>query len=196
MEIHPKLFRIDAPLRQADVVSPSFPTPLGRIDLFLEANGIELKPSSVFCADETTIFIWPEDVGAELILFRPILSLPKGMSVTDAYAAILRLTPTNHLIEGSLPTRRSKVFRCRWDEKSKWTEVGPEIGENLDAQSWTDGKTKVTVGLPDYETDTTYRRDGFEVAIKQKSQLHFVCAWSPDITDDISTWFAVDYNPK
>jgi hypothetical protein len=90
---------------------------------------------------------------------------------------------------------QSAVIKCRWASGATWSEVGPETGEDLDAQTWTDGRIKVTVGLPDYENATTYRREGFEVAISSVAgrQGHFICAWGPDSPDDISTWFAVDW---
>lgn len=106
------------------------------------------------------------------------------MAVAGALAAIWRVDAA-----------QAAVIRCRWAGGATWSAVGPDNGENLNAQTWTDGRTKVTVGLPDYETATTYRREGFEVAVNlvTEGQGHFLCAWGLDTLHDSSTWYAVDW---
>jgi hypothetical protein len=109
--------------------------------------------------------------------------------VAAAWAAVWRLGPGDKA--------RPAAVTCRWASGATWTEVGPETGENLDAQTWTDGRTRVTVGLPDYEAATRYRPEGegFEVvtSLVAEGQGHFACAWALGGPDDVSTWFAVDW---
>jgi hypothetical protein len=184
MAYPPKLFSFRNPVRSADASSLSFSTPLGRLDLELEVGGVTIAPTATFTAGDRSVTVWSDAVWFEVLLIRAPISLPPGMAVAGAMAAVWRVD-----------VAKSAVIKCRWASGATWSEVGPETGENLDAQTWTDGRTKVTVGLPDYETATTYRREGFEVAVDSivGGQGHFICAWGPDSTDDISTWFAVDW---
>ena len=105
--------------------------------------------------------------------------------VTGARAAVWRVVPIS---------RERLLLRCVWAQQATWTDGGAEPGENLDAQTWTDGRTKVSVDLPEYDTATTFRRDGFEVELTalHDDTGHVVCAWAPDAPDDVSTWLAVD----
>jgi hypothetical protein len=40
-------------------------------------------------------------------------------------------------------------FTIEWVSGYSWAEGGPETGENLDAQTWSDGKVKASVGTED-----------------------------------------------
>jgi hypothetical protein len=188
MRLPPRLFRFETPLREVELFSPSFETPLGRIDLFVGINSVSLVPQAAFTAGERSLFIWPPEVGAEILLTRPPLWLPPGMEVDGIVAAVVRTT-------ADLPSAPLAV-RCIWSSSRLWSRGAPETGENLDAVTWDDGHTRVTVGLPDYGPDTTYREDGFDVTLCPSGQIHFVCAWSSKGADDISTWFAVDCTPS
>lgn len=185
----PELFRLGDPAPVSDVILPSFSTPLGPLVLGLEVEGEAIAPAAVFADGDRRVAVWRAPVRFEVLLAPAPVSLPPGMKVTAAWAAAWRM--------GEPDKARPAVLRCLWTSEATWTEFGPESGENLDAQTWTDGRTKVTVGLPDHEAATTYRRDGFEVAVNSVSggQGHFVCAWAPDTPDDVSTWFAVDLPP-
>jgi hypothetical protein len=183
----PKLFNLRDPVPSAIASPLSFSTPLGRLDLELEVGGVTIVPTATFTAGSRSVTVWSAPVRFELLLTRAPLSLPPGMAVAGALAAVWRVDAA-----------QSAIIRCQWAGGATWSEVGPETGENLDAQTWTDGRTKVTVGLPDYEAATTYRREGFEVAVSSVAggQGHFICAWGPDTPDDISTWFAVDWRTE
>jgi hypothetical protein len=141
-------------------------------------------PTATYTSGEFSVTVWSTPIWCEVLLTRPPNSLPPGMAVTDAMAAVWR-------VDGW----QGAVIKCRWASGVTWSEAGPENGENLSAQTWSDGQTKVTIGLPEYEIATTCRSDGFEVAIGSvgSTQGHFVWAWGPDSPDDISTWFAVDW---
>lgn len=113
------------------------------------------------------------------------------MAVAGAVAAVWRVGAFG-------PGGAGVRLRCAWAAAAIWAEVGPESGENLDAHTWTDGRTKVTIGLPDLGAATDYRRDGFEVAVEPGPavfQTHFVCASGPDAPGDDATWFAVGCTP-
>lgn len=187
MSDRPTLFRLGKVARVAATTAPSIATPLGRLTIHVEVDGAVVRPVAAFAAGERTVVAWPDPARFEMLLTRPPPSLPPGMAVDGAVAVIWRAGPSCQ--------RDRAVISCLWTGESTWAEVGPESGQYLDAQTWTDGRTRVTVGLPDFGTATTYRRDGFLVAVGQVAvgQGHFICAWSPDAPDEISTWFAVDW---
>ena len=180
----PKLFTLSNPVRSANASLLSFSTPLGLLKLELEVGGVTVAPTATFTAGGRSVTVWTAPMWFEVLLTRAPISLPPGMAVAGAMAAVW-----------GVDVAQPAVIKCRWASGATWSEVCPETGENLDAQTWTDGRTKVTVGLPDYETATTYRHEGFEVAISSVAggQGHFIWAWGPDSPDDISTWFAVDW---
>ncbi|HEY1191365.1 MAG TPA: hypothetical protein VGE74_27270 [Gemmata sp.] len=183
----PELFRLTNPARDPEAVPPTFSTPLGRLVLGLEIAGRPVPPAATFTASDHSVALWTNPARLEVLLTAAPADLPPGMTVGGARAAVWRVRGANPAL--------SFVLTCLWTGAAGWTDVGPETGENLDAQTWTDGHTRVTVGLPDYETATAYRRDGFAVTVRAVpgSQGHFLCAWGPDAPDDISTWFAVDW---
>jgi hypothetical protein len=183
----PELFRLTNPLRDTDARLPSFSTPLGRLLLELEVAGLPIPPTATFTVGDRSVTVWAAPVRFEVLLAPAPIALPSGMAVAGAWAAVWRI--------GNAEPDRPLVLKCLWAGTVGWTDVGPESGENLEAQTWTDRRTRVTVGLPDYQTAITYRRDGFEVAVGSVpgGQGHFLCAWGPDMPDDISTWFAVDW---
>jgi hypothetical protein len=138
------------------------------------------------------VFVWSADGGqVELLLTRPALALPEGMRVDGAVAAVWRVRPTT-----------DGVFDATiaWNGDTAPTNGGPESGENLDAQSWTDGRTCVMLGLPDYRLGTSYRPDGFRVSRRLErginAESHVVCAWVAEPRRDDSVWFAVDCTPR
>lgn len=185
----PKLFPFRYPVVAVDRASLGFATPLGRLELTLEVAGRVVPPEATFAAGERSVAVWAAPVAFELLRTHPLILLPPGMAIDGAAAAVWRA--------GLTPWPGPIIIRCVWTAGASWSDGGPESGENLDALTWTDGSTKVSVGLPDFGGATTYRRDGFEVAVGMVAghQGHFVCAWGPDSPDDVSTWFAVDCSP-
>lgn len=186
----PILFNLGRLVPAADAFPPSFVTPLGRVEVRLEAGGVALPPTAAFAAGERTAVVWSAPARVEMVLTEPRVSLPPGMAVAGAIAVAWRIDATRPA---------GLTIKCTWTGGASRADVGPESGENLDARSWTDGRTKVTIGLPDYGGATTYSSDGFEVAVGRVDparQGHFVCAWGPDSPGDPSTWFAVDRLPS
>lgn len=172
----PRLFRFTGEHEPCAV--PAFETPLGTLTFELLVAGAPLAPV-VFVSGEVAVAVWERE-GCELLLV-PV----SDVSVTGARAAVWRIAPNR---------AERLLLRCVWAQQTTWTECGAETGENLDAQTWTDGHTKVSVGLPEYDTATTFRRDGFEVEVTalHDDTGHILCAWAPDAPGDVSTWLAVD----
>jgi hypothetical protein len=115
-------------------------------------------------------------------------------------------------------------FECRWASEATYTDVGPESGQALDAQTWTGGNMRVTIGTldPDALVDAAregwlparwanlidpntvvYLSDGFDLVFPplqagEHCQAHFVVAWAPypAAEEDVSTWLAVNRSPS
>lgn len=174
---HPRLFRFDGSHEPCAV--PAFETPLGTLTFELLVAGEPVAPV-VFVSCERAVAVCGRARGCELLLV-PV----SNATVTGARAAVWRIAPNR---------AARLLLRCLWAQQATWTEAGAETGENLDSQLWTDGRTKVSVGLPDYDTATTFRRDGFEIELTALHDDigHILCAWAPDVTGDVSTWLAVD----
>ena len=131
---------------------PKIVTPLGVLAFDAEFDGIvigDLKPSFSYClASSAYLLNWTlDDVTAELLLCRPSITLPEGMATTDCWAGLWRLYAAPAAISGVRPE-----FSCRWVPGYQWTEGGPSSGEWLDAQTWENAETIVTVGTADCES--------------------------------------------
>ena len=136
---------------------PEIVTPLGTLTLDAEFDGIligDLKPSATYQLERGGhLFSWTLDgFTAELLLCRPQFSLPAGMAVDDCWAGMWRLRTS---VSGERPE-----FSCIWVHGSHRAAVGPDSGEGLDAQSWEDGPTRVTIGTVDAELMARYASDG------------------------------------
>jgi hypothetical protein len=124
----PKLFNLSNPVPSAIASPLSFSTPLGRLDLELQVGGVTVAPTATFTAGSRSVTVWSAPVRFELLLTCAPISLPPGMAVAGALAAVWRVD-----------SAQSAIIRCRWASDATWSEVGSETGENLDAQTWTDG---------------------------------------------------------
>ena len=130
---------------------PEIITPLGTLSLDAEFDGIvigDLKPSSAYRLEAGgLLFNWTLDgMVAELLLCRPRSLLAEHMAVTNCWAGIWRLRATVSTFPGERPE-----FSCCWEPGYQWTEGGPYSGEGLDAQTWEDSQTMVTLGTIDCE---------------------------------------------
>ena len=148
-------------LEPAAAAKPELVTPLGTLTFDAEFDGIvigDLNPSSSHRLEpDGYLFNWTLDgIVAELLLCRPQLSLADGMSVTDCWAGMWRLRAT---AAATSPDERP-VFVCRWEPGYQWTEGSPETGEGLDAQTWENTETLVTVGTADCEWLSGYAQQG------------------------------------
>ena len=137
-------------LEPASDARPEIITPLGVLIFDAEFDGVvigDLKPSAAHHLEPDGYLLnWTLDgIVAKLLLCRPQLSLPEGMSVTDCWAGMWRLRATTAAT--SLDERPE--FSCRWERGYQWTEGEPESGEWLAAQTWEDDTITVTVGTAD-----------------------------------------------
>lgn len=140
---------------------PEIVTPLGVLAFDAEFDGIiigDLKTSSSYCLERSGYLLnWTIDgVVAELLLCRPRFTLPEGMSVTDCWAGMWRLRATT----AATGPDECPEFSCRWEPGYQWTEGSPETGEGLDAQTWENVQTKVTVGTTDCEWLSGHAQQG------------------------------------
>lgn len=148
-------------LEPAAVAKPEIVTPLGILTFGAEFDGIvigDLKPSSAYHLEPGGyLFNWTLDgIVAELLLCRPHVSLAEGMSVTDCWAGMWRLRATT----AATSSNERPEFVCRWESGYQWTEGGPNSGEGLDAQTWENAETIVTVGTADCEWLSGHAQQG------------------------------------
>ena len=88
------------------------------------------------------ILRWESAVGrAELLLCRPQISLPGDLEVSDCWAGLWRVSPYVDV--------DSCGFEARWQPGHSWSNGGPDSGQDLDAQTWTDGVVRVSMGTHD-----------------------------------------------
>jgi hypothetical protein len=192
MQRHPELFAHPAWQATSVTGSPGVETPLGEVSILGAVDGHELRldAASVFIAESgAQVWVWDGGVfRAELLRCRPRAALPEGMSVGGWEAAMWRLSAAERPAECEVA--------CRWVELPGEEPGSPESGENLEAQSWSDGRSRVLIGTPDLGGRVRYLRDGFTVRAPleraEALETHFVLAWSLDRPGDESPWFAVD----
>ncbi|WP_204400616.1 hypothetical protein [Alkaliphilus hydrothermalis] len=194
-------------------------TPLGEILLDIEFINFNISDInySTCCNINGKGYItgWYTDVfEAELLICRPKLNLPSHMKVDDCYSAMWRLK----VKENSLKCK----FCTRWVGNYRWTSGSANSGEGLDAQTWENEKTIITLGTQDgekimsrkqkedkmpikFDSDIDmysfiqYENSGLSIEIdelipNETCQVHFAVAWANKINNDISTWLAVDLN--
>jgi len=118
-------------------------TPLGAItsSLAVDSHLLTFENASHFYSLETDGFAarWELSSGvAEVVISRPSLIREDWEEITDCWAFLWRfktLQPVKKLIvEGS------------WMSGYAWSDGGPDSGQNLDAQTWDDGQTTVSLG--------------------------------------------------
>lgn len=197
-------------------------TPLGEVTTSLSVSGRRLPTGE---PEETRrlpsgarIACWKLPEGeVELLVSDVDPSLPEGMEVDGCRAVLWRFTPSRRT--GPV------VFRATWRPGYQWLTGAPEPGEGLDAQTWTDGQQTVSVGteagdflafravkgqgLPQRLADelletgqalVTWDDESLIVPLPalergELCQVQFVVSWSGR-GQGISTWFAVDRDPK
>jgi hypothetical protein len=169
-----------------------------------EGKEVRVKPDALILRWETSTF------EAEFIRVR--LAVPAILEgrIDDSWAGIWRVRARGAV--------SACTFSCRWEEGFAWTAGGADSGEGLDAQTFTDGRTQVTIGTEDREEVAKrarnkewmpprlepqdpdpfaeYLADGFQIAIPnllrgERCQVQFLVAWSPD-DGDVGLWLAVD----
>lgn len=126
---------------------PIVRTPPGDIRLGLRYNGgIDVDPTDAYrIGSDGHLFVRRDGpIRAELLLVSPDLDLPHCMSVDGCVAAVWRVRAFERIA--------SCEFSCRWASGTGRSEAGePESGEGLDAQAWSRGRIRVSVGTEDTE---------------------------------------------
>ena len=148
----PLLFRaqagtpIEAPLAALD-------TPLGvlEFDAVLGSQSLAAVPVEAFrVARLETRFAWAVDHTVVELLLRP-WARPQNRgaaSVTDCWAAVFR-------VYAEAPTPPIELS-CVWQAGAVWHRAdGPQSGEALEAQTWSDGHTVVAIGTADADALAT-----------------------------------------
>lgn len=106
----------------------------------------------------------------------------------------------------------------KWQEGCSWTDGGPHSGEGLDAQTYDDGETVVTIGTEDSQyigcraenndwmrtnlkpadphNFATYLDNGLKISCHgletdDHCQFQYIIAWGLE-SDDVCHWLAVD----
>lgn len=198
-------------------------TPLGIVQTSLSVHGHRLpadEPDEIRrLPSGARIACWDVPDGeVELLVADLHPTLPEGMQVDGCCAVLWRFTP--HKKTGPV------VFRARWLPGYRWSRGAPEPGEGLDAQTWSDGQCTVSVGteagdflafravrgqgLPQRIADdlletgqalVTWDDESLIVPLPalergELCQVHFIVAWSTEKAQGLSTWFAVDQDPR
>jgi hypothetical protein len=124
---------------------PCFRTPLGEILLTVhDAEGhavIDPVPdlARTLPRDGRLFRFHSDDVEAELLLTRYRPLHPDDQPLTDAWAAMWRVEAARDI--------STLVFSCAWSAGARWTRShGPQSGELLDSQAWSDAEHKVALG--------------------------------------------------
>ena len=197
-----------------DIAKPAIETPLGTVRLKTEIQG------SILTADQATIYTSVKDARlfgwsspaarAELMLCK----VPYELDVTECRAAIWR-------IRAERQTLTNYVLTCGIELAGEY-DGGPNSGEYLDAQTWSDGITSLSIGTLDSDAIDSFRRKGEMIPDRwAKSELRsitdyvssgfvlkppalqpgeialfqFIVAWAPEPEGDFETWCAVYQSP-
>jgi len=137
----PNLFRLSDSWLRADV-PPAIATPLG--DVALRATlgewSTATPPTEALAGPfDSKLLRWQAPWGeAELLLCRPAIDLPGQLAVSDAWAGLWRVALSRAI--------DACTFEASWSPGYGWTDGGPGGGQGLEAQTWTDGATEVSLG--------------------------------------------------
>jgi hypothetical protein len=134
------------PLRgRASAEEPRFRTPIGELRLAVHhADGRAVIDDAADLAralprDGRLFRFHGDDLEAELLLTRYRALYPDDQPLTDAWAAMWRVEAARDL--------STVVFSCAWAEGARWTRShGPQSGELLDSQAWSNADHKVALG--------------------------------------------------
>lgn len=215
----PPLFNAPREFLGGPPQAPAITTPLGDVRLGATIEGVALgEPSAAarLSSPPGIVFSWERPAAQVELLIAALPATRPDAHVDGCLAAVwrVRVVQPVHTLE----------LECRWAPRAHYTEVGPESGEALDAQTWRGAQTRVTIGTLDCDALTTaardgllparwadqlgpgavrYEPDGLVLALPaaepgEQCQAHFIVAWAPqpEPEDDVATWLAVDRSPQ
>ena len=89
-------------------------------------------------------FIYPFATAAVELLFCPLMSeFAPGRSVDECWGCVLRVLSKVDSV--------GLLYRAAWAEEVPLLDGGGNCGEHMEAQTWNDGVTEVSLGTPDEE---------------------------------------------
>lgn len=215
-----RLYQPDCKYITAENIEQGVDTPLGSVFSTIQFCGEVLignyaeSTSFLEYGGHITAF-QNSNLKAELLICRPQVQLPKGLSVEDCWAFLWRVKA-----KGNINALR---FLVQWNGNKSWNDSDSESGEYLEAISFCDDKSKVMIGTQDgvalvsrgmmddfipkfdQEVDSysivRYLKNGLEVPIpsldeNEICQIQFVIAWNNYSKDEVGTWYAVDLVPQ
>ncbi len=209
-----RLFNIPLVPIEGRNVTPVVKTPLGTISYTTQVGRLDLDDVQSSCysaGDDSCLFMWKLPVAkVEFLLFRPATPPNHQGRFSDTWAGIWRIK--------ALCPIDACYFSCRWQEGYSWTHGGPDSGEGLDAQTYDDGETVVTIGTEDSQyvgnraengdwmpirlkpsdphNFAVYLPDGLRICCSgletdDRCQFQYIIAWAQK-NDDVGHWLAVD----
>lgn len=206
-----KLFKCNEYMLLTSYEMGKIETPLGMLAFDICINNYavsSVKPKNIYqLIDGGKVYVWNNVLfNAELLICRPQLNIPQEMKIDDCWVGIWRLEVCQ---DNSLC-----IYSCVL-EKNKRVNWSPNSGEHLDAQTWDDGNTYITVGTEDGERLATraikgeimpsrltqqinnlglvqYSEKGLSVPIPHLvkgdiCQIHFTASWGKS---EVDTWYA------
>ncbi|MDQ0087628.1 hypothetical protein J2T12_001034 [Paenibacillus anaericanus] len=195
-------------------------TPLGNISLKLFVEEITYVPNKRFALPNggTLYGYYYDQFDAELVICKLKLNIPSHMVVDNSQAAVFRVKPNN--------TVHSCNFVAEWEKGYTWETFGSNSGQHLESVEYKNRLIRLHLGTQDGEelmyrkingdlipnslelhsdlerfSFIEYINHGFRIPFNQIlkdeiCQVHFIVAWTKNIADDVSTWFAVDQLTK
>lgn len=223
-----ELFKCPENLEPASIsmLRPIISTPLGEVLLSVSIDKIKIEVSEATQKPQSRNGLYHvgwhrDDYDLELLIGRPILHLPAGLSVQDCVSGIWRLKANTY--------QQDLLFTAEWSPGYSWQEGSPDSGEGLYAKTWRGENITVSVGTEDNEAfayrafhnvllpshlENYFKQDFFNDPIHynlqetglpvpitsllagEVCQVHFSVAWSNGSPDDASTWYAVSCQPS
>jgi hypothetical protein len=133
-----------------------FDTPFGKIDLSLLASPnsgrTEASPARRALRGAELVSWSAAHVDADLLLLALQPELPAGLAVTHCHAAVWRVRAHTSV--------DACTFEARWARTASPPDGGPSSGQFLNALTWSDDLTELSLGAPDAEGLVSYERAG------------------------------------
>jgi hypothetical protein len=133
-----------------------FDTPFGAINLSFASGqnaAITEAPPTLRSFPDAQLFSWSSaQLNADLLLVALAPELPPAMEVAHCHAAVWCVRAHTDL--------DACTFEARWAPTASPPDGGPSSGQFLNALTWSDDSTEVSLGAPDAEGLLGYQRAG------------------------------------